>query len=228
MYVSFSNSLPYYTHLFIELSKVYTFKRSSYCCTLRFHAHTCRYMSDSELLYEISNNRQIVSDIERSNEVIDLEKLFSSLTPGRRRVAVAAVEIYKRQQSQQVERREIFWSADIYELMGPLIGDLPNEEFWVISLNQSAKLIKKVRISVGGITQTSADIRLIMRVLIDTRATQFAAVHNHPSGNIRPSNEDKKLTEQLKKAAGLFNIRMIDHVIITNGGYYSFGDEGLI
>ncbi|MDR3823049.1 MAG: JAB domain-containing protein [Bacteroides sp.] len=188
----------------------------------------CRYMSDSELIYEISNNRQIVSDIERSNEVIDLEKLFSSLTPGRRRVAVAAVEIYKRQQSQQVERRQIFRSADIYELMGPLIGDLPNEEFWVISLNQSAKLIKKVRISVGGITQTSADIRLIMRVLIDTRATQFAAVHNHPSGNIRPSNEDKKLTEQLKKAAVLFNITMIDHVIITNGGYYSFGDEGLI
>ena len=188
----------------------------------------CRYMSDSELLYEISNNRQIVSDIERSNEVIDLEKLFSSLTPGRRRVAVAAVEIYKRQQSQQVERREIFGSADIYKLMGPLIGDLPNEEFWVISLNQSAKLIKKVRISVGGITQTSADIRLIMRVLIDTGATQFAAVHNHPSGNIRPSNEDKRLTEQLKKAAGVLNIRMIDHVIITNGGYYSFGDEGLI
>ena len=188
----------------------------------------CRYMSDSELLYEISNNRQIVSDIERSNEVIDLEKLFSSLTPGRMRVAVAAVEIYKRQQSQQVERREIFGSADIYKLMGPLIGDLPNEEFWVISLNQSAKLIKKVRISVGGITQTSADIRLIMRVLIDTGATQFAAVHNHPSGNIRPSNEDKRLTEQLKKAAGLLNIRMIDHVIITNGGYYSFGDEGLI
>ena len=188
----------------------------------------CRYMSDSELIYEISNNRQIVSDIERSNEVIDLEKLFSSLTPGRRRVAVAAVEIYKRQQSQQVERREIFGSADIYKLMGPLIGDLPNEEFWVISLNQSAKLIKKVRISVGGITQTLADIRLIMRVLIDTGATQFAAVHNHPSGNIRPSNEDKRLTEQLKKAAGLFNITMIDHVIITNGEYYSFGDEGLI
>ena len=67
-----------------------------------------------------------------------------------------------------------------------------------------------------------------MRVLIDTGAVQFAAVHNHPSGNSRPSNEDKRLTEQLKKAAGLLNIRMIDHVIITNGGYYSFGDEGLI
>lgn len=188
----------------------------------------CRYMSDSELIYEISNNRQIVSDIERGNEAIDLEKLFSSLTPGRRKVAVAAVEIYKRQQSQQVERRQILRSEDIYELMGPLIGDLPNEEFWVVSVNQSAKVIKKVRISVGGITQTLADIRLIMRVLIDTGATQFAAVHNHPSGNSRPSNEDKRLTEQLKKAAGIFNIRMIDHVIVANGGYYSFSDEGLI
>ena len=89
----------------------------------------CRYMSDSELIYEISNNRQIVSDIERSNEVIDLEKLFSSLTPGRRRVAVAAVEMYKRQLSQQVERRQIRMSKDVYELMEPLIGDLPNEEF---------------------------------------------------------------------------------------------------
>ena len=188
----------------------------------------CRYMSDSELLYEISNNRQIVSDIERGNEVIDLEKLFSSLTPGRKKVAMAAVEMYKRQQSQQVERRQILRSEDLYELMGPLIGDLPNEEFWVISLNQSANLIKKRRISVGGIDQTSADIRLIMRVLIDTGATQFAAVHNHPSGNSRPSNEDKRLTEQLNKAAGIFNIRMMDHVIITNGGYYSFCDEGLI
>ncbi|WP_455589837.1 JAB domain-containing protein [Bacteroides rodentium] len=190
--------------------------------------NACRYMSDSELIYEISNNRQIVSDIERGNEVIDLEKLFSSLTPGRKKVAMAAVEIYKRQQSQQVERRQILRSEDLYELMGPLIGDLPNEEFWVISLNQSANLIKKIRISVGGIDQTSADIRLIMRVLIDTGATQFAAVHNHPSGNSRPSNEDKRLTEQLNKAAGLFNIRMMDHVIITNGGYYSFCDEGLI
>lgn len=190
--------------------------------------NACRYMSDSELIYEISNNRQIVSDIERGNEVINLEKLFSSLTPGRKKVAMAVVEMYKRQQSQQVERRQILRSEDLYELMEPLIGDLPNEEFWVISLNQSANLIKKIRISVGGIDQTSADIRLIMRVLIDTGATQFAAVHNHPSGNSRPSNEDKRLTEQLNKAAGLFNIRMMDHVIITNGGYYSFCDEGLI
>jgi DNA repair protein RadC len=185
-------------------------------------------MSDSELIYEITNSRQIVSDVERDSGEIDLDKLFASLTPGRKKVAIAAVEMYKRQQSLQVERRQIFSSKDIYELMQPLIGDLHNEEFWVVSINQSAKVIKKVRISIGGINQTSADIRLIMRVLIETGAVQFTAVHNHPSGNSRPSNEDKRLTEQLKKAAALFNIRMMDHVIITDNGYYSFCDEGMI
>ena len=85
-----------------------------------------------------------------------------------------------------------------------------------------------MQVSVGGIDQTSADVRLIMRVLIDTGASQFAAVHNHPSGNQKPSNDDRKLTEQLKKAAEIFNIRMMDHVIITDGVYYSFCDEGMI
>ena len=188
----------------------------------------CRYMSDSELIYEISNNRQIVSDVERSNGEIDIDKLFSSLTPGRKKVAVAAVEMYKRQQSQQVERRLIRMSKDVYDLMQPLIGDLRNEEFWVVAINNASRIIKKVQVSVGGIDQTSADVRLIMQVLINTGASQFAAVHNHPSGNSRPSNEDKRLTEQIKKAAGIFNIRMMDHVIITNDGYYSFCDEGMI
>lgn len=188
----------------------------------------CRYMSNSELIYEISNNKQIVSDVERNNGEIDIDRLFASLTPGRKKVAVAAVEMYKRQQSQQVERRQIFSSKDVYDLMQPLIGDLRNEEFWVVAINNASRIIKKVQVSVGGIDQTSADIRLIIRVLIDSGATQFAAVHNHPSGNSRPSNEDKRLTEQLKKAAALFNIRMMDHVIITNDGYYSFCDEGMI
>lgn len=188
----------------------------------------CRYMSDSELIYEISNNRQIVSDVERNNGEIDIDKLFSSLTPGRKKVAVAAVEMYKRQQSQQVERRLIRMSKDVYDLMQPLIGDLRNEEFWVVAINNASRIIKKVQVSVGGIDQTSADVRLIMQVLINTGASQFAAVHNHPGGNPKPSNEDKRLTEQLKKAAEIFNIRMMDHVIITDSGYYSFCDEGMI
>jgi DNA repair protein RadC len=112
--------------------------------------------------------------------------------------------------------------------MQPLIGALRNEEFWVVAINNASRIIKKVQVSVGGIDQTSADVRLIMRVLIDTGASQFAAVHNHPSGNQKPSNDDRKLTEQLKKAAEIFNIRMMDHVIITDGVYYSFCDEGMI
>lgn len=188
----------------------------------------CRYMSDRELIYEITNSRQIVSDIERNNGDIDIDKLFSSLTPGRKKVAIAAVEMYKRQQSQQVERRLIRMSKDIYDLMQPLIGDLRNEEFWVVAINQASRIIKKVRVSVGGIDQTSADVRLIMRVLIEAGASQFAAVHNHPSGNSKPSNEDRKLTECLKKAAEIFGIRMMDHVIVAAHEYYSFCDEGAI
>lgn len=188
----------------------------------------CRYMSDRELIFDISNSKQIVSDIERNNGDIDLDKLFASLTPGRKKVAIAAVEMYKRQQSQQVERRRILSSKDVYELMQPLIGDLRNEEFWVVAINNASRIIKKVQVSVGGIDQTSADVRLIMRVLIDAGASQFAAVHNHPSGNPKPSNDDRKLTEQLKKAAEIFNIRMMDHVIITDGVYYSFCDEGML
>lgn len=188
----------------------------------------CRYMSDRELIFDITNSKQIVSDIERNNGDIDLDKLFASLTPGRKKVAIAAVEMYKRQQSQQVERRLILSSKDIYELMQPLIGALRNEEFWVVAINNASRIIKKVQVSVGGIDQTSADVRLIMRVLIDTGASQFAAVHNHPSGNPKPSNDDRKLTEQLKKAAEIFNIRMMDHVIITDGVYYSFCDEGML
>lgn len=176
----------------------------------------CRYMSDSELIYEISNNRQIVSDIQRNSGEIDLDKLFESLTPGRKKVAIAAVEMYKRQQSQQVERRQIRMSKDIYELMQPLVGSLKNEEFWVVAMNQASRIIKKVQISVGAIDQTTADIRLIIRVLIDTGATQFAAVHNHPSGNTKPSREDERLTNNLKKAAEIFDIRMIDHVIVSD------------
>ena len=188
----------------------------------------CRYMSDSELIYEISNNRQIVSDIQRNSAEIDLDKLFASLTPGRKKVAIAAVEMYKRQQSQQVERRQIRMSKDIYELMQPLVGSLKNEEFWIVAMNQASCIIKKVQVSVGAIDQTTADIRLIIRVLLDAGATQFAAVHNHPSGNTKPSREDERLTNNLKKAAEIFNIRMMDHVIVSDKTYFSFCDEGLI
>lgn len=186
----------------------------------------CRYMSDSELIYEITNSKQIVAEAEQRE--YDLNSLFSSLTPGRKKVALAAVEIYKRQQSKYSGQSVIRCSQDICALMQPFLWDLPNEEFWILALNYSSRLVKKVRVSVGGINQTTADIRLIMRVLVETGATQCVAVHNHPSGNKNPSEDDKRITEKLKKATDIFNIHLIDHVIIAGDTYYSFGDDGLL
>jgi len=185
-----------------------------------------REKTDSQLIGELTNKADTVSDAWTGE--YRLERLFNSLTPHRRRIAVAAVELYRRKEVRRRDADAVRCSDDIYNLMRPLIGDLPNEEFWVLALSRSSKVISKQRISVGAIDQTCVDIRLIMRVLIETGAVQFVAVHNHPSGNICPSMEDKKITERMNNAAALFNIRILDHVIITNDGYYSFNDEGLI
>ncbi len=185
-----------------------------------------REKTDSQLIGELTNKADTVSDAWTGE--YRLERLFNSLTPHRRRIAVAAVELYRRREVRRRDADAVRCSDDIYNLMRPLIGDLPNEEFWVLALSRSSKVISKQRISVGAIDQTCVDIRLIMRVLIETGAVQFVAVHNHPSGNICPSMEDKKITERMNNAAALFNIRILDHVIITDGGYYSFNDEGLI
>lgn len=185
-----------------------------------------REKTDSQLIGELTNKTDTVSDAWTGE--YRLERLFNSLTPHRRRIAVAAVELYRRREVRRRDADAVRCSDDIYNLMRPLIGDLPNEEFWVLALSRSSKVISKQRISVGAIDQTCVDIRLIMRVLIETGAVQFVAVHNHPSGNICPSMEDKKITERMNNAAALFNIRILDHVIIMNDGYYSFNDEGLI
>lgn len=188
----------------------------------------CRYMSDSELIYEITNNKKIVTETEQHSGEYDLNGLFSSLTPGRRKVAMAAVELYKRLQSRYNGQDAIRCSQDINALMYPFLWDLPNEELWVLALNNASRVIKKVRVSVGGISQTAVDIRLIIRILVEASATQFVVVHNHPSGNKRPSRDDKNITERLKKAGEVFDIRLIDHVIIAGDTYYSFSDEGIL
>lgn len=186
----------------------------------------CRYMSDSELIYEITNNKKLVTEAERQGGEYDLNGLFSSLTPGRKKVATAAIELYKRLQSRHNGQDAIRCSQDIDALIHPFLWDLPNEELWVIALNTAARVIKKVRVSVGGISRTAVDVRLIMRILVEASATQFAVVHNHPSGSKHPSREDENVTERLKKAGTLFDIRMIDHIIIAGDTYYSFADEG--
>ncbi len=159
-------------------------------------------------------------------EVRDFAR-FKGMGPAKSITIMAALELGKRRNLQmQAERQQVRSSTDIYNLFHPLLCDLPTEEFWVLLLNQATKVIDKVRISRGGIDQTTADVRTILREALLKRATQIALVHNHPSGNIRPSNEDIRLTQAVQRAATTMNIHLIDHLVITDGGYYSFNDEG--
>ena len=142
---------------------------------------------------------------------------------------LAASELGKRRKEETVEeRRVIAMSKDVYEYLHPLMCDLPTEECWVLLLNQASKLIDKVRISTGGLNATAVDVRCILREALLKRATAFALCHNHPSGNIRPSREDDLLTREVNRAAECMNIRFVDHVILTDGAFYSYADEGRI
>ena len=140
---------------------------------------------------------------------------------------LAACELGKRRQQESPEERPKLNSATkIYNEMHPLMQDLDVEEFWVLLLNQNHRLIKKVRVSHGGITETAVDIRIIIREAVLANATILAVCHNHPSGNLSPSKADDELTRSIKRACELMRIFFMDHIIITDGQYYSYHELG--
>ncbi len=140
---------------------------------------------------------------------------------------LAACELGKRRQMERPEERPDLGSATrIYNHMHPLMQDLDVEEFWILLMNQHYHLIKKERISHGGITETAADIRIIIREAVLANATILAVCHNHPSGNIKPSKSDDDLTINIRRACELMRIHFLDHVIITDGQYYSYHESG--
>ena len=152
---------------------------------------------------------------------------FKGLGPAKSISIMAALELGKRRTLQERPERPVIRSSkDIYELFHPLLCDLATEEFWVLLLNQGARVIDRVRISRGGLDQTTADVRTILREALLARATQLILVHNHPSGNTQPSPDDARLTQAVRDAARLMNIHVMDHVIVTDSAYYSFNDEG--
>ena len=140
---------------------------------------------------------------------------------------LAACELGKRRQIETPEERPDLGTATrIYNHMHPVMQDLDVEEFWVLLMNQHYRLIKKVRISRGGITETSADVRIIIKEAVLANATILAVCHNHPSGNLKPSSQDDELTRGIKRACELMRIHFLDHVIITDGHYYSYHESG--
>lgn len=154
---------------------------------------------------------------------------FKGMGPAKSITIMAALELGKRRKLQELkERVHITYSRDIFDLFHPLMCDLEQEEFWVLLLNHANKVIDKVRISTGGIDGVYADVRTILREALLQRATHIALIHNHPSGNPHPSEQDRKLTQHIREAARTMNIRLTDHVIITDDKFYSFADEGLL
>ena len=140
---------------------------------------------------------------------------------------LAACELGKRRQLEKAaERADLSSAPAIYEYMHPLMQDLDVEEAWVLLMNQNYKLIKAERISHGGISETAVDVRIIMREAILNNATILALCHNHPSNNVRPSSDDDRLTQRVKSACELMRVFFLDHVIVTDGCYYSYHEHG--
>jgi len=142
---------------------------------------------------------------------------------------VAAMELGRRRRGEEaLEKKKITSSASVFELMQPIIGELPHEEFWIIYLNNSNKVIQKNQLSKGGITGTLVDVRLALKTALEVGATGIILAHNHPSGTLKPSNSDKQLTTKLNTAAQSLDIKILDHLIITEKAYFSFADESLL
>ena len=142
---------------------------------------------------------------------------------------LAAVELGRRRQQERAEETPDLGTATrIYNYMYSRLADLPTEEFWALLMNQHHRLIKAVRISQGGITETLADVRVIMKECVVNNATILAVCHNHPSGNVTPSRPDDELTRAINKACELMRLHFTDHVIITDGQYYSYHEQGKI
>jgi DNA repair protein RadC len=142
---------------------------------------------------------------------------------------IAAAEIGKRRMMEDSKDIPQFRTgANVLKFMTPIIQDLTHEESWALLLNNNARLIHLSHLSTGGLTETVVDVRMLLKEGLLHDATSFILVHNHPSGNMRPSRYDEELTQKVFRAAQAVNLRMIDHVIVTEGDYYSFSENGKI
>lgn len=189
----------------------------------------CRHLSDAEVVYQITNSEKTSKEVEKmllQSDNVTIEEICQTLTPARRAMAMAVIELYKRMQSRKADNKVIKCSEDIYNVMHRYLQNLDHEECWVIFLNQSSRIIRKQRVSVGGLASTQVDVRLILREALKVCATSLILVHNHPSGNVRPSADDDRLTMSLQQASKILNIRMLDHVIYADDQHYSYADEG--
>lgn len=202
-------------------------------------------LSDSELIAILigSGNREesavglaqrILGSV--NNNLHELSKLsleqfmsFKGIGEAKAISIITALEFGKRRQLQNfLIRPKITCSNDASLLMQPILGSLNHEEFWVLYLNNSNSVLEKSQLSKGGITGTLVDVRLLFKKAIELSAVAIILCHNHPSGKLKPSNADKALTNKIIEASKTLDIKLLDHLIVTEKSYFSFADEGLI
>lgn len=151
------------------------------------------------------------------------------LGPARAVTMIAALELGRRRKSQEVAVQPKINSSKLaYDYLSSVFMDLDHEEFWIVYLSNANRIIQKKRLSTGGLTGTVVDIRLLFNEALQKKAAAIIVAHNHPSGQKKPSDNDIVLTKRIKEAGELLNIRLVDHLIYVEGGYYSFADEGVL
>lgn len=162
---------------------------------------------------------------------LSVEKLtnFKGIGEAKAISIITALELGKRRQLETaLEKPKITSSKDVFNVMQPIIGDLEHEEFWVLFLNNSNKVLAKDQVSKGGLTATIVDVRLLFKRALELASVGMIVCHNHPSGKLQPSDSDKQLTTKIKESGITLDIKLLDHLIITEKSYFSFADEGLI
>lgn len=177
-----------------------------------------------KLLHLADNNLDRLARM-TANELSRLK----GIGPAKAVTIVSALELGRRRKNtgNQVKPR-IHSSEDVFMLLKPDLLDLLHEEFWVVALNRANDVLKKIRISSGGISGTVADPKIIFKQALDISASSIILVHNHPSGNLKPSEADIRLTRKMKESGNLLEMPVLDHIIFSNNRYFSFADEGLL
>jgi DNA repair protein RadC len=177
-----------------------------------------------ELLTLANNNLNSLGKL----SIGDLKKLHGIGT-ARAVTIAAALELGRRRKlAESPDKVQIKCSKDVADIFHPILSDLSHEEFWILFLNRSNRVINRMKLSQGGISGTVTDVRMVMKKAIEYLASGIIVCHNHPSGNLNPSESDSKITQKIKEAGNLMDIQLLDHLIISDKDYYSFADNGLL
>lgn len=176
------------------------------------------------ILNSVGNNWNSLSRL----SVKDLMK-FRGIGEAKAISIATALEIGRRKAQQEVPQKiQIRDAATAFQLLSPVLSDLQTEEFWAVFLNQNNEVIHRERLTKGGIAESVVDVRVLFKTALDHFSTAVIVAHNHPSGNLKPSKADISITEKIKESGKILNITLLDHLIVSQKGYYSFADEGLL